>query len=127
MRCAPFGRLGLATFSPSLRYGENVAYAGNVLRNILPICPNDLLYGASMRLGKTSIDSHQLFDFAQNTFLFSLCILLLRLCLFILRIVRFQQHVVFYSWSVSIFQYFNDFTIHYFRFVVQLYVKDFAL
>lgn len=39
-RCAPRpprpiyedGRSG--TFSPSLRYGENVAYAGNVVRNI---------------------------------------------------------------------------------------------
>jgi hypothetical protein len=27
----PIGRLGFATFSPSLRYGENVAYAGNVV------------------------------------------------------------------------------------------------
>jgi hypothetical protein len=32
MRCAPCGRLGFATFSPPLRYGENVAYAGNVER-----------------------------------------------------------------------------------------------
>ena len=41
MRGAPFSRLGLprlrsaqvATFSPPLRCGENVAYAGNVVRN----------------------------------------------------------------------------------------------
>ncbi len=33
MRCAHCVRLGFATFSPSLRYGENVAYAGNVVRN----------------------------------------------------------------------------------------------
>lgn len=31
LRGAPFGRLGYATFSPSLRYGENVANAGNVI------------------------------------------------------------------------------------------------
>ena len=36
MRGAPFGRLGCATFSPPLRYGENVAYAGNVRRKTAP-------------------------------------------------------------------------------------------
>jgi len=29
--CAPFGRLAFGIFSPPLRYGENVAYAGNVM------------------------------------------------------------------------------------------------
>jgi hypothetical protein len=78
-----------AESAPSAKTHMQHSIDHDVIRNILPIDPNDLLYGASMRLGKTSIDSHQLFDFAQNTFLFSLCILLLRLCLFILRIVRF--------------------------------------
>lgn len=32
MRGAPCGHLGFATFSPPLRYGENVAYAGTVVR-----------------------------------------------------------------------------------------------
>jgi len=30
MRFAPVGRSGVAKFSPSLRYGENVVYARNV-------------------------------------------------------------------------------------------------
>jgi hypothetical protein len=55
-----------------LRRAQKLHIRADVIRNILPIDPNDLLYGASMRLGKTSIDSQQLFYCAQNLFVIQL-------------------------------------------------------